>query len=639
MLAQDIMKLQILPSYKESSLVASISRLKAKVLSILLHLCEVESVSYLDEVASTHGSLGLAKSVALEVVELLKTMFGGDLKELSTRSNKTYPRGLLQLNAMRLVDILSDDSNFRSYITIHFTEVLSSIFSLPHGEFLSSWCSSELPVWEEDATLEYDPLAASGRVLDLFSSADVLIVRNSEPAFNFCHVPRASYAHQRTSLLVKVIANLHCFVPDICKEEKDLFLNRFLNTVKTRYNHLSDAFTFKCGAEKAAIICRNLRSLLSHAESLIPEFLNEDDVQLLRVFISQLEPLITPEVSEIGQVQEAQSVGGCSSPMPRNLSPDIYGKSGNLNEDMSESSAVEEVDQFDVKGNNGVDQPDDVVISGSDSKSMRQKNSVDQMHNFDFPRSRDIITGVRLGEAQEDDKVESIQCEEKQLRKRKRTIMNDKQVAVIEKALIDEPDMQRKAASIQSWADKLSLHGSEVTASQLKNWLNNRKARLARAAAKDVRGPSGANNALHDKQGTSGVGPHYDSPESPVEEFYVPSTTQGTHHNEAGGSRLRAGSNENLLQREPGQYVGLVDEQGEEIGKGYVNQANGSWSGMNLEELGTCVVDITYLKVDRWTRVPYPSEATGTSFGQAENLLGRKRVLWDSNKTFLVQPR
>jgi hypothetical protein len=31
--------------------------------------------------------------------------------------------GFLQLNAMRLADIFSDDSNFRSYVTIHFVSV------------------------------------------------------------------------------------------------------------------------------------------------------------------------------------------------------------------------------------------------------------------------------------------------------------------------------------------------------------------------------------------------------------------------------------------------------------------------------------------------------------------------------------
>ena len=42
--------------------------------------------------------------------------------------------------------------------------------------------------------------------------------------------------------------------------------------------------------------------------------------------------------------------------------------------------------------------------------------------------------------------------------RKRRTIMNDKQVMLIERALKDEPDMQRNAASLQSWADKLSGH-------------------------------------------------------------------------------------------------------------------------------------------------------------------------------------
>lgn len=46
----------------------------------LLHLCEAESISYLDEVASSPGSLDLAKSVSLEVgiLELFKKLFEFD---------------------------------------------------------------------------------------------------------------------------------------------------------------------------------------------------------------------------------------------------------------------------------------------------------------------------------------------------------------------------------------------------------------------------------------------------------------------------------------------------------------------------------------------------------------------------------
>lgn len=56
----------------------------------------------------------------MQVLELLKAAVGKDPRLFSACSDRSYPMGLLQLNAMRLADIFSDDSNFRSYITIHF---------------------------------------------------------------------------------------------------------------------------------------------------------------------------------------------------------------------------------------------------------------------------------------------------------------------------------------------------------------------------------------------------------------------------------------------------------------------------------------------------------------------------------------
>lgn len=80
-----------------------------------------------------------------------------------------------------------------------------------------------------------------------------------------------------------------------------------------------------------------------------------------------------------------------------------------------------------------------VESSGSDSSSTREKNSLDQ--------SNDI---------QEDQKNADIKFAEKQQRKRKRNIMNDKQTSIIERALLDKPDMHRDAAALQSMADQLS---------------------------------------------------------------------------------------------------------------------------------------------------------------------------------------
>ncbi|XP_059625773.1 nodulin homeobox isoform X2 [Cornus florida] len=681
LLAQAVLSLNIGPLFRDSSsVVAAVSRLKSKVLQILLHLCEAESISYLDEVASTPQSLDLAKSVALEVLELLKTMFSRNPKQLGACSDKAYPRGLLQLNSMRLADIFSDDSNFRSYITIYFTEVLTAIFSLPHGEFLSSWCSSDLPISEEDATLEYDLFVAAGCVLDSYSTSDLLNATNSGSTFTYSNMPRASYAHQRTSLLVKVIANLHCFVPDICKEEKDLFLNKFLKCLQKELPKRSDGFSFASEAEKAVVVSTNLRSLLSHAESLIPTFLNEEDVQLLRVFFRQLESLMTPAEYEVNRVQ-VQSTGGCSSPLIRKVAPDLTNRISNLKEGMSENSAFQEVDQFYIRSNS-IDQSDDIgrqdkrdnegdlgrgaargvreidrdvqngETSASDSSTTREKNFIDPMDNVEFAKSSAHIKESGFGGVQEEEKVENIQCEEKQQRKRKRSLMTAEQITLIERALVDEPDMQRNAALIQSWSDKLSVNGPEISTSQLKNWLNNRKARLARAA-KDVRTPSEGDNAFPDKQGGSGIA-LCDSPASPVEDVYVPSTARGTHQTGMAESTLRTAINEKsetvlaelidispaeFVRCEPGQCAVLVDGQGEEIGKGKVYQVQGKWYGRNLEESEVCVVDVLELKAERCMRLPHPCEATGTTFDEAETKLGLMRVLWDSNKLFMLQPR
>lgn len=60
----------------------------------------------------------------IQVLGLLKTALGRDPQHLTSCSGRSYPMGFLQLNAMRLADIFSDDSNFRSYVTIHFVSVI-----------------------------------------------------------------------------------------------------------------------------------------------------------------------------------------------------------------------------------------------------------------------------------------------------------------------------------------------------------------------------------------------------------------------------------------------------------------------------------------------------------------------------------
>ncbi|CAI0541962.1 unnamed protein product [Linum tenue] len=613
-LVQAIMKLKITTPVLESArVVASISRIKAKALSILLNLCEAESISYLDDIASSPETLEVAKSVASEVLEELRVGVCRGGRHLSPSPVKFSPTGLLQLNALRLADVFSDDSNFRSYITISFTKVLTAIFSLPHGEFLSIWCSSELPQREEDATLEYDAFAACGWVLNA--------TKVSSPTF----------------LETNLVSS----------------------------------------------------SLLCHAESLIPNFLNEEDVQLLRVFFNQLQATITraefeenhgkksPSLDKFSKLdindhQEGQSIGGKKEPANATTN-----RSGN-HEESSENSALKDnqlnfrndhlnlgetalIREDKEKSSRGAFREIDrdgqnVETSGSDSTAPRGKSFVDSHSDFSKSgRNSNKESGIRG--THEDEKTEAVQSDEKQPRKRKRTIMNDYQISLIEKALLDEPDMQRNATLLQTWADRLSVHGAEVTSSQLKNWLNNRKARLARAG-KDARAPMEVDNASsQEKQvGHGQQSRSRDSPESPAAEDNAPSSTRGgavqSSSMKMGGTSesstwihttrdLVSSGGTQPLQYTPGQRVVLVDGQGLEVAKGKVHQVKGKWFGKNLDELssgGSCVVvDVNDLKADRWTRLPYPSEVTGNTFSEAETKIGEMRVLWDYKKMYLLR--
>ncbi|KAL0389568.1 UNVERIFIED_CONTAM: hypothetical protein Scaly_0313900 [Sesamum calycinum] len=243
--------------------------------------------------------------------------------------------------------------------------------------------------------------------------------------------------------------------------------------------------------------------------------------------------------------------------------------------------------------------------------------------------------------------------------------MNDKQIALIESALVDEPDMHRNSTSLRKWADKLSLHGAEVTTSRLKNCPEmvlellpsvfqmegilssiTEKARLARAA-KDVRVSYEGDNL--DRQGSG----HLDSPHSPMDDARVASAVRGSVRNDVIDTAVPASVDENLgtsvaaprdtvrsgLYFEPGQYVMLVGEKAEEVGKGKVFQVRGKWCGRNLEQSGTCVVDIMELSIDRFAKLLHPVEATGNSFYQAEKRLGLMRVLWDLNKLLQLPSR
>lgn len=64
---------------------------------------------------------------------------------------------------------------------------------------------------------------------------------------------------------------------------------------------------------------------------------------------------------------------------------------------------------------------------------------------------------------------------------------------------------------------------------------------------------------------------------------------------------------------------------------------NGKWHGKSLEELEAYVMDVYELHADKGMKLPFTSEATGTSFAEAERKLGSMRVLWDSRRILVLQ--
>lgn len=201
-----------------------------------------------------------------------------------------------------------------------------------------------------------------------------------------------------------------------------------------------------------------------------------------------------------------------------------------------------------------------------------------------------------------------------------------------------------------------SFQGSEVTSSQLKNWLNNRKARLARAA-KDGRTLPEEENLLPDDQDGLMTRTSLESPGGIPEELPTPFASKGwtqvssvcrsslgastTHGPEPTcpeiSNRLNAQndcstSNSSCMKLEAGQAVVLTDTLGKEIAKGKVYQVEGEWHGCNLSDTKTCVVDITELKSERIVRLPHPSIEAGATFEEAEIKVGNMRVLWDTGR-------
>ncbi|WZZ34614.1 hypothetical protein YC2023_018015 [Brassica napus] len=461
MLAKSILSLPVSPGFvKEATTVASMYRIKAKVLSLLHHIFEADSVSFLDELERA-GNLHLAQPIASEVLSLLKLGLSESPNDIASHD---YPMGFVLLNAMRLAEVFSDDSNFQRFFTDHFSTILSALFCLSHEEFVSMLCSSALSSREDDATLDYDLFKSAGWVLSVFSSSSLLDVPQFKLNFQN-NLTMSSYAHQRTSLVIKIIANLHCFAPEVCiEEDRNRFIKDFVSGLRKDPVSMTIQLpnsSYTPVAQRATSVC----SLLRHADFLITNGLDVKDLMMFRVFCKQLQPLIRSEFegsqATVKQRKEPLNLNIERASEEPNVRVEGAATKYNVNENME---IVPRLKESDADACN-------LETSSLDTRSNRGKSLVEDGDGY-VELAHELFKGSGSGEVKED---------EKQGKKRKRSIMCDDQVEMMEKAIVDEPDMRRSAAWIKKWAEKLNQNGPRVTAMQLKNWLSNRRAKLARA--------------------------------------------------------------------------------------------------------------------------------------------------------------
>ncbi|XP_018469648.2 nodulin homeobox-like [Raphanus sativus] len=447
MLAESILSLAVSPGFvREARTVASMHRIKAKVLSLLHHIFEAENVSFLDEVERA-GNLHLAQPIASEVLRLLKH----GLSESPNDSDSTdYPMGFLRLNAMRLADVFSDDSNFRRFFTDHFSMILSAVFCLSHEDFVSMLCSSTLSSREDDATLDYELFSSAGCALKVFSSSGIWNIPQFRLNFQN-NLTMSSYAHQRTSLLVKIMANLHCFSPGICTEDdRNRFINSFVSGLRkdpvSMMIQLPNS-SYTPVPQRATSVCRNICSLLRHAEYLIASTLDVKDLMMLRVFCKQLQPLIRSEfelsqakvnvlsytwLSQLPQRKEPLNLNIERASKEPNARVEGAARDYEVNENME---IVPRLKESDADTRN-------LETSGFDRSSKRENSLVEDGELAQALTK--LFKGSGSGEVKEAGK------------KRKRSIMSDDQMEMMETAIAVESDMQRDSAWIRKWADKLN---------------------------------------------------------------------------------------------------------------------------------------------------------------------------------------
>ncbi|CAK9205523.1 unnamed protein product [Sphagnum troendelagicum] len=602
-----VLRLQLPPSFQSSRpLQATVSRSRAKVLIMMLKFCESDQFSFLDEVAAGSQSMQLAEQVAAEVIALVRGALLDDPRTLDDEGvERQNPMGPLHVTALRLADILSDDSNFRNLVMDQIAPDLATVLAVVPTKFQERWCGGpiawELAKGEVDTILVYNPFEAAGEAMAASVKADAAGAsgQQEEPSSvtEFNVVPLVASAFQiRAALLVKLFANLFCYNPDVCAaEEKGRFLHTFLNCLHKGPLQSNHALFFLSVERTAVRICENLCTLLDYVLTITSEIINDDDLALVSDFAEELHQSICPTltsvmeaplvsfvrdgheqklqlwkqdwqklerwqcIQQIRQVASLRTVPAVkveerteTEPLPKLgdvLKPEVAVQEGVetteiiaaavtkakleveavadangdrcVHRELNQGAFAQQVDAGTLEGGN-MELAEERGSEGVNATEREEREKGEQENWGVTVSGTPTPTPRKHGREREQHGSE----QESQPKKRKRNIMSPAQVRIMENALLCEPEMQRSPRSIQHWTNHLNHMGPEVAYQQLKNWLNNRKSRIAREERDKQRAAEGEFlNATGDKlQHTptdSAVGRPFEAPEGAKGEHVV----------------------------------------------------------------------------------------------------------------------
>eukprot|EP00850_Spirogloea_muscicola_P017851 SM000157S02081 [mRNA] locus=s157:87608:94519:- [translate_table: standard] len=580
-----------------SNLQDMLVKLKCHALSLLLLVCDMDEASYLDEVAGHDLGLASAEAVIAEVVVLLRSALCEDPRAPETTASLSH----LHLLALRMVDVLSDDSNFRHIVMKAAGPIIAEALADAEVDFASRWCGGEIcrdfsaPVEVPRGHEPFEVLQLilqGGRLEELQAvskfGASVHKSGGHKAGGSSVESGEMQDGHLRSILLVKLLGNLQCWNVDLCPDApKDEFVTKLLAYLEKGPFQKGHPKFLITRLQTAVKTCENLHLLVDFVSSLPASDVSDDDLLLVSQLAAALHLAICPvpsgdaetrkklphttsiqdahrqklrelhrrwqmqdrwqRVEQLGEVihvedNERQTAAGVLA----SEEEQAHALDGDKEHRALGHSYVQQVDSSDeeedpeaggttpeeasqghsdgldgVSGKSGpetrlnVNEVESPVLQKEklhgtpvhlDAKEL-QETAVHEAEKPDAGKPtlirrdnlvarareakvKDVGTegrSMRKKRLSEVNEVEEVGEDEKRRegqrkRRKKWKLLSDEQEYELEQAVQEEPDMYRMPKLVKIWTTKLQDMGSEINEQQLKNWINNRKAKLLREA-------------------------------------------------------------------------------------------------------------------------------------------------------------